>query len=253
MPGTLIDDIREINRRVCYDLWSIVTVNQQAAGLSPRLILPKKRDKSIRISEQESRILYCSVLNRLGYYYSIETPTNETYSFTTGSGGRSASSDLSLYVAVAGKFQKVANVEFKAHNSNINNIRKDIEKLIREPNYNPQAADTDIQNRIVGNWFHTIANIDSGTLVSLFKKFMASFIKCEDNVTSQPVSIFFTICILDKHPNMRRALQKHFTFDKSLSEWNNYVDDFFSLNYQVSRGRITINDAHNWAILKSNQ
>ncbi len=253
MPGTLIDDIREINRRVCYDLWSIVAVNQQATGLSPRLILPEKRDKSIRISEQESRILYCSVLNRLGYYYSIETPTSETYCFTTGGGGRSASSDLSLYVAGAGKFHKVANVEFKAHNSDIKNIRKDIEKLIRESSHDPQAANTDIQNRIVGNWFHTIGNIDSGTLGKLFKKFKDSFKECEGNVTSQTISIFFTICILDKHPNMRRALQKHFTFDKSLSEWNNYVDDFFSLNYQVTKRQITINDARNWAILKSNQ
>lgn len=92
----LQQDIFEINRRVCSGLWDIADVNNIPSGLSPRLILPRKRDGNVRISEQEARILYCGILNTLNYYYSIETPTEKVYR-QTGNKPVSASSDLSLY------------------------------------------------------------------------------------------------------------------------------------------------------------
>jgi hypothetical protein len=45
-----IDDVLEINRRLFYDLWHIANVSCVPSGLSPRLILPKKRTEDIRIS-----------------------------------------------------------------------------------------------------------------------------------------------------------------------------------------------------------
>ena len=92
----MITDIFEINRRICFNLWDMVDVHIEPRGLSPRLILPEKRNNAIRISEQESRILYCGLLNTLNYYYSIETPTAQTF-MLTGAKPISASSDLSLY------------------------------------------------------------------------------------------------------------------------------------------------------------
>ena len=115
----MITDIFEINRRICFNLWDMVDVHSEPRGLSPRLILPEKRNKATRISEQESRILYCGLLNTLNYYYSIETPTEKTY-MQLGTKRMSASSDLSLYRHDGGAFKKVMNVEFKAHNPPFN-------------------------------------------------------------------------------------------------------------------------------------
>ncbi len=149
----VMNDIFEINHRLSFNLWYLTDVKSNPQGLSPRLILPKKRSGEIRISEQESRILYCGLLNTSNYYYSIETPTEEVYQ-QTGKTSQSASSDLSLYGYDGKDFKKVANVEFKAHNPVTEQIRKDIEKIIKEG--------------ITGNWFHTLKSINRGTLPSLF-------------------------------------------------------------------------------------
>ena len=92
----VIDDVLEINRRLFYDLWHIANASCVPSGLSPRLILPKKRTEDIRISKQEARFLYCSLLNNLNYFYSVKTPTEEVY-IQKGQTTQSAASDLSLY------------------------------------------------------------------------------------------------------------------------------------------------------------
>ena len=118
-----MNDIFEINHRLSFNLWYLTDVKSDPQGFSPRLILPKRRSGEIRISEQESKILYCGLLNTLNYYYSIETPTEEVYQ-QTGKTSQSASSDLSLYGYDGKDFKKVANVEFKAHNPDKLNIQK---------------------------------------------------------------------------------------------------------------------------------
>ena len=75
----IIKDVREINRRLFYELWNVADNSKLPTGLSPCLIFPKKRDEEIRISEQESRVLFCGLLNNLNYFYSVETPTEELY------------------------------------------------------------------------------------------------------------------------------------------------------------------------------
>lgn len=59
----IMDDIFEINHRLSFDLWYVTDVKSNPQGLSPRLIFPQWRNGEIRISEQESRILYCGLLN----------------------------------------------------------------------------------------------------------------------------------------------------------------------------------------------
>jgi len=227
----IMNDIFEINHRLSFNLWYLTDVKNNPQGLSPRLILPKRRSGEIRISEQESRILYCGLLNTLNYYYSIETPTEDVYQ-QNGKTSQSASSDLSLYEYDGKKFKKVANVEFKAHNPDKEQIRKDIEKIIKEG--------------ITGNWFHTLKNIDGGTLPSVFKKFIYSFKECSSLIgADKGVSILFCFCVLDK----KWACIKHFMYDSSKASFENYLDNFFSLDYFVKSGKIEVIDGKGWSLI----
>jgi hypothetical protein len=227
----IMNDIFEINHRLSFNLWYLTDVKSNPQGLSPRLIFPKWRSGEIRISEQESKILYCGLLNTLNYYYSIETPTEEVYQ-QSGKTSQSASSDLSLYEYDGKDFKKVANVEFKAHNPDKEQIRKDIEKIIKEG--------------ITGNWFHTLKNIDGGTLPSLFKKFIYSFKECSSLIDADKgVSMLFCFCVLDK----KWACIKHFLYDSSKASFENYLDNFFSLDYFVKSGKIEVIDGKGWSLI----
>ena len=228
----LIKDIIEINRRVCFNLWNIASVNGHSSGFSPRLILPKKRSGEIRISEQESRVLYCSVLNNLNYYYSIETPTENVYK-QKGISPVSASSDLSIYIQSGDEFSKISNVEFKAHNPNVEHIRKDIEKFIKE--------------NVTGNWFHTLKNIDNKTIHKLFDKFKNSFIECSDLICCR-LSFVFCICVIEK----QWACIKEFSFDPNNGNAIDYVSDFFDIGYFVnsSTPEVHVNDSNGWIVVQ---
>ena len=119
----LIDDLIEVNKRVCQDLWHVAVYPQIPSILSPHIIFPKYRHNEIRYSEQESRVLYCRQLDHTSYYYSIETPTEEQYC-QSGKADISARSDLSLYAIDNDKLEKKANIEFKAQNPKAYQIGK---------------------------------------------------------------------------------------------------------------------------------
>jgi len=225
----MITDIFEINRRICFNLWDMVDVHNEPRGLSPHLILPEKRNSAIRISEQESRILYCGLLNTLNYYYSIETPTEQTF-MLAGTKPMSASSDLSLYRHDGGAFKKVMNVEFKAHNPSFNYIRKDIEKLVREG--------------IPGNWFHTLKSIDSKTLPVLFEKLSRSLKDFAEEAYGIGVSILFSFCVIEK----KWACMKHYLYNEQQGDYESFVDEFPRLTYEVKSGKIHVLDENGWTI-----
>ncbi len=230
-PIEIIENLFEINRRVCFNLWDIANVNSTPQGLSPRLILPKRRSGDIRISEQEARILYCGILNTLNYYYSIETPTQEVYQ-QTGEQPISGSSDLSCYIESNNKFEKIANIEFKAHNADQMKIRKDIEKLIKE--------------QIPGNWFHTLKNAESNTLPSLFQKFKDSFLQFHDIGDNVELFMVFCFCIIEK----KWACLKYFHFEPSETSFQEYVENFFRLDYTIKSGKILVQDQYGWNIIE---
>ena len=108
-----------------------------------KMIFPKKenKEKEIRISEQELRFMFIDeFLKRCkeGYYYSVETPTVEKYSFGTCFNdikfgeGQSALSDMMIYKREEGEYKRNLNIEFKYANVTTSHIAKDILKLVNE-------------------------------------------------------------------------------------------------------------------------
>jgi hypothetical protein len=226
----IIKEVIGINRSLFYKLWDVANNSELPTGLSPSLIFPKKRDEEIRISEQESRVLFCDLLNSSNYFYSVETPTEKSYK-QTGKTYRSANSDLSLYTKTNKKFKKVLNVELKALNPRKENIRKDIEKLMRE--------------EVPGNWFHTLKNIDRGTLPNLFIKIAGSIKNCKKN-DDENLSIIFSFCVLEQH----WGFIKYFDYKPECGKFNEYVDNFFAIEDCINKSKILVNEDAGWEIVK---
>lgn len=184
--------LAELNRRCCSVIWNMETESREDTdnfhlhALSPRLIIPKYRKDTHRISEQEARFAFVEALSGTSTHYSVETPTRCDYSFTSPSGSRrAAQTDLTLHLADRHGFRRWVNVEFKADVCPQPSIDKDIEKLVREQK----------ESATIGNWFHLLENNDSGTYRALFKKMRNALTPF---VTVRPISILFCFCTLKK-------------------------------------------------------
>jgi hypothetical protein len=154
---TEIDQYLEVLMNgVCTDLGGMYPSDRQSSEYG--LIFPTKRDGTIRISEQEAKLLFVQHLTvDQKYFFSVETPTAETYQ-QKGKTPMSARVDLTLF----GRERKpVAHIELKAHNCEVENVRKDLEKLLRE--------------RTTGMWFHTLYRANGGTMATLIRKFKSAF------------------------------------------------------------------------------
>jgi hypothetical protein len=223
-------DIIEINRRLCFDIWSLSTSSGDPSGLSPRLLLPVGRNQAPRFSEQEARFLYCALLNSLGYFYSVETPTQGVYK-QKGRTASTAASDLSLYRHDGGRFRKLVNVEFK-HSTGYDLIRKDIEKLMGEG--------------ILGNWFHFLKNIDKSTLPNLCGKLSRSLAQCYHPEHHHKVSIVLAFCVFER----RWACIKHFEFTGTGDTFRASVGNLMCPEYQIAKGKIEVSNKRGWAIIE---
>ena len=177
----LIHDLLEVNRRLSFELWHLTAINNKPSGLSPRMLLPAQPNGDIRIGEHEPMVLYCGLLNNLNYYYLIENPS-ET----------SASSDLNLYAFKGDTFHKVAGVEFKTHNPGEEVIRQAIAKLVGE--------------KVTGNWFHVLEDLDSDTFDSLFTKFTSSLKSSAESLNDHHLSILFCFCVSSSGCNLYDVL-----------------------------------------------
>ncbi|MEI6287742.1 MAG: hypothetical protein WCP79_14655 [Bacillota bacterium] len=281
----LENDIWEINKRCCQELFEVVSVaavnkKGQISGLSPRLVIPNYNtnnfssegvstesdtctkhdgevvgsplivvDEKERLSEQEARFIYASVVNLSTYYYSIETPTMRNYNFTKNTATetkaeRSALSDLTIYDFENEKLQEKVNVEFKAHNCAFENIRKDIEKLLREPVG-------------LGNWFHVFENADIGTIGAVFEKFKEAIISVAANFNDVvPKTIIFTLVV----KNMKFAIMRKLEFSGGKLTHN--ASDMFAI-YEAdgksrsknNKGVIQINPNNNlgWTLVENDE
>ena len=125
------------------------TLKKAYEGESCRVIIPKRRDKSKRISEQEFKMAFIQTILQQPEYSvlscSVETPTESTYLFGPKSnrfndfllnreeeGCRSGCIDLTLYQGS----EKAAIIEFKSAGASEYEIHKDLFKLIHEPGEN---------------------------------------------------------------------------------------------------------------------
>jgi len=211
----LVADIFDLNKRISENLWHMANENGQPSDLSPYVIYPKKRDTSVRISEQEARIICCNLLASQKTYYSIETPTKKRYvQKGLKPGGISAQTDLTIFGFDGHSFSRGVNVEFKAHNPTEKNIGKDIEKLVREG--------------IEGNWFHILGNYDAGTFPALFSKFEDAFFNypkehTTEEYSTKTISIIFCFCVLEK----QKAYIRHFLYEPGQKTYKEYVRQFF--------------------------
>lgn len=204
----IADDLLELNRRTAFALWNVGSLTNPPKGLSPRLIFPGYRSGTTRVSEQEARWLWCSTLSETSYYYALEVPTEEKYQ-QKGEKPISGRSDVSIYDLDQYKLVKIANIEFKEGNVDIESLRKDFEKLMRE--------------KIQGNWFHVLESENSGTIKILFEKCVDAFHQ-NKNHNVELIDIIFSFCILSK----KRIISHRFQYDTSKGKFEDYVSAFFS-------------------------
>lgn len=128
------------------------------------LLFPKyrlKRKVKIRISEQESKILFSDYFLKNKTFFSIEVPTMSSHSFS-GKTKISARFDLVTYKKSNKnvlEFDWI--IELKAHNPKVTSIQKDLEKMI--------ASNCNCV------WFHTLKNENKATIRSILGKFNDSF------------------------------------------------------------------------------
>lgn len=180
MQAQWTQDRDAICRAVARDLVALCASGTQGDSDGSHLILPVIRAGRPRVSEQESRVLFFRALEKHGWYYSVETPTLQTY---VQSGERPLSARLNLTVYSArNPLARLVNIELRAHNPHEESLRKDLEKLVRE--------------EIYGLWFHTVLNTNRGTLPSLFGKFRRALDRLDAHVGGKPRQIDFAICCL---------------------------------------------------------
>ena len=137
-----------------------------------RIVFPKKRNNTTRISEQELRGAFVEQLNKKtiesnwDVYYSIETPTRVAYSgFCKGgkpgqddNNGRSGEFDLVIF---NNRLERIALIEFKANNASEHDHEKDFVKL----NNNKEGND-----KVLRYFIEMVKSYDNGTLSSLHGK-----------------------------------------------------------------------------------
>ncbi len=226
------------------------------AGRTP-LIFPEKRNRERRVSEQESRVLFCQLLNGKGLRYSVEAPTTNKYCFQTGKEEkpRSGNTDMCIYDECD---KKIVNIELKSGQPGSKgiSISKDLEKLICE-NVECDSSGEPVQIRdplVLGNWFHThvIRKPESGvrksetrkekSLPTLLEKFHKNMIDVvnenkrinamPDLLSKLPIHILFSFIVLDEQtPNEYDFVSEWFDFDGNGSEkLDQYSERFFVKN-----------------------
>lgn len=166
---------------VCIPLSERLWLAYRDDPTAPRLIFADKRSGIRRVSEQEARVLMCAVLEDAGWYYSVETPTAETYQ-QSGNYALSARADLTVHGSRRSS-DRILNVEFKAGTPSVEVFRKDLEKLTREG--------------IPGLWFHTLEKVTPRTLPTLTSHLRDawSLLLAHGGVATHDID--FAICVLE--------------------------------------------------------
>lgn len=164
----------------------------EGSSFCERLIFPAKDLKgnpSRRVSEQELRFLFIEEFKKFepDLFYSVETPTSLKYEFgkpceklndNDGITGTSGSLDMCVFQREKNQYSRLLNIEFKHTNCAIENIGKDLLKLMKEE-----------QN---GAFIHLLDNTDNGTL-------------CNDNENKQGVFDKYLKCFEVLHNHWKKG------------------------------------------------
>jgi hypothetical protein len=160
-------------REVAKKLINLNNVFNISKSSQESLLFPKYRSKrkgEIRISEQESKILFSNHFLKNKTFFSIEVPTMSSHSFS-GKTKISARFDLATYKKSNKnglEFDWI--IELKAHNPKGTSIQKDLEKML--------ASNCNCV------WFHTLKNENKATIHSILGKFNDSFKTLSTNKNS---------------------------------------------------------------------
>jgi len=175
--------MNELAIRVAQKLLSLGSSTQTIKEPGHSLIFPqyhrdKKPSKSIRISEQESRILLANELIERNILFSIETPTESKHAFK-GKTPISARFDLTTYTTKGDHAEPECAFELKANNPEIESFRKDLVKFYA---FNKTCI-----------WLHTIGNSDPNTEKSLAGKFKSAIelIPAESRSNANTIHLIF--------------------------------------------------------------
>lgn len=182
-----MNPIEEICTPLAEKMWLI----HRDAETGPRLIFPAKRTDVVRVSEQESKILLCQVLEGSPYFYSIETPTRETY-MQSGAFALSARSDVTVYGSRSAS-DRILNVELKAGTASLEAFRKDFEKLAREG--------------VDGLWFHTLERGDRRTVITVFKWMSEAMRLVSEHTAVAQHTITIAVCVLSEQVLLTTELE----------------------------------------------
>jgi hypothetical protein len=166
---------------ICVPLSERMWAVHAGSSDGPRLIFPFSRSDAVRVSEQESKILLCHLLETTPYFYSIETPTREIY-MQSGTHGLSARVDVSIYGSRLAS-DRILNVELKSGTADLEAFRKDFEKLAREG--------------VDGLWFHTLERADARTLKTLFTRMNEAMELISDDAVAVHHSLTIALCLLE--------------------------------------------------------
>ena len=219
--GDMMLDTEQLSEEVAAQLFTMVggTLAEPTQMQPTHLLFPVKRDTTTRVSEQESKAILTQCLEVAGYYYSVETPTTETYQMS-GSREMSARTDVTVYGS-ADPGDRVCNVELKAGKPKMESFRKDFEKLLREG--------------LPGLWFHTLATATVADWVTLEDKVRDALSRRPDDphtglpdpkdltgtITAAEHKVHFVFCVLDA-----RTIARNFTIDFA-EDWEQQLTDGF--------------------------
>jgi len=195
----------------------------------------RKRDRAIRVSEQEARFAFVESLCRENLRYSVEVPTTKIYRFSGKSGDKqSAQTDLQVR---DWNENGVCNVEFKstgftpdASHERKQKIYKDIEKLLREPWW--------------GLWFHLLESVNRSTIPNLLCVIAEQIAKVKAVHTDLGApGLTIHICVLRE----KFSLQKYVPLCLEDAD----LADHLHVEYRVSNNRLTKDRKLNgWSLME---
>lgn len=251
----MINDLVQIDKEACRDLWNMGFVNQALTSQQPLIVFPLCQSKTQvgqrRVSEQEARFTFASALQNAQvvsqrYRYSVETPTFGNYCFLNRQQiswspplngiGTSAMVDLTLYSASGLYLQTACHVEFKT-GLNAFSITKDIVKLVVEQQIWEEP------NALYAHWFQLIDKADAMTFKCLFSRLSSAFAECCLNSITAPVRILFTVCVLDDIYAPRLGVYKEFIHPGGSVPLRDSASQFFNWgNGPTGRRRNEVKD-----------